>query len=163
MTLFGATIAATHEIGDVAGWTAAGTVDYTNCASTNNFQVGDRLDFKYNQQFHNVMEVSRQEFESCNSSSPIITYTTGDDTVELSSAGHRYFLCSTPGHCDAGQKLDIFVHCHEDDGAASSDLSPLDHRGNLSPFINTTNPFIQLVLWFNVWHMFVQSCFALLF
>lgn len=43
MALFGATIAANHKIGDVAGWTAAGTVDYANWASTNNFQVGDRL------------------------------------------------------------------------------------------------------------------------
>lgn len=43
LVLFRAATASNHEIGGGAGWTAAGTVDYTNCASTNNFQVGDRL------------------------------------------------------------------------------------------------------------------------
>lgn len=43
IALFGASMAAHHKIGDSAGWTAAGTVDYAKWASSNNFQVGDQL------------------------------------------------------------------------------------------------------------------------
>lgn len=108
-------------------------------------------DFKYNRQFHNVMEVSRQDFESCNSSSPILTYTTGYDSVELTAAGHHYFMCSIPGHCHAGQKLDIFVHCN----ANGPDPTPPDHLTNSSSSFLNTNSFIQLVLYYFVWLMFV--------
>ncbi|KAI3469904.1 hypothetical protein Pfo_026567 [Paulownia fortunei] len=72
------------------------------------------------------MKVNRKDFESCNSSSPILTYTTGHDSVELTSVGHHYFLCSIPGHCDAGQKVDICVRGHDDTCGPS--ISPPDHN-----------------------------------
>ncbi|KAL1548328.1 Cupredoxin superfamily protein [Salvia divinorum] len=149
MVLLGAAVAANHEVGGTYGWNAVSTVDYTNWATTNNFQVGDRLDFKYNQQFHNVMEVSQQDYESCNSSSPILTYTTGHDSIELTSAGHRYFICSTPGHCNAGQKLAIVVHCRHDDN--ESPPQP-DHRSSSpSMFLNDLS-LVHVLLCYIVWH-----------
>lgn len=76
--------------------------------------------FVYNSQFHNVKQVTRRDFLSCNATSAIATYTSGSDTVTLTTSGHFYFLCGFPGHCQAGQKLHVFV------GAAidSPSLSP---------------------------------------
>ncbi|KAL0388276.1 UNVERIFIED_CONTAM: Mavicyanin [Sesamum radiatum] len=130
------TAAAHHRIGDAVDWTAAGTVDYTEWASSNHFQIGDGLDFKYDHQFHNVMEVSRQDFESCNSTSPILTYTTGHDSVKLTSGGHHYYLCGIPGHCAAGQKVDIFVRSQSDSCKPST--SPPHHHNHASsaPFVS---------------------------
>ena len=56
------------------------------------------------------MQVSREDFESCNVSSPMETYNTGRDFITLKRPGHYYYLCGVPGHCQAGQKLEVLVY-----------------------------------------------------
>ena len=65
--------------------------------------------FQYNPQFHNVMQVNHEGYKACNASSPISTHTTGNDTIIITRHGHYFFLCGVPGHCQAGQKVDIHV------------------------------------------------------
>lgn len=43
MALFGASIAATYNIGDTAGWTTMGNIDYKKWAEGKEFHVGDTL------------------------------------------------------------------------------------------------------------------------
>ncbi|PQQ01464.1 mavicyanin-like [Prunus yedoensis var. nudiflora] len=109
MVLCGACSGAVYRVGDSDGWTSRGLVDYNKWASTKDFHVGDTLMFAYNNQFHNVMQVSDQDFQSCNATSAFATYTSGSDTVTRKRPGHYYFLCGAPGHCQAGQKVDIKV------------------------------------------------------
>ncbi|KAJ6425856.1 hypothetical protein OIU84_026436 [Salix udensis] len=118
MALCGVSMAAVYNAGDSAGWTSMGQVDYKDWAANKNFHVGDTLVFNYNNQFHNVKQVTQQGFESCNATSPIATYTNGSDKVTLEKHGHFYFICGYPGHCQAGQKIDISVV------PATSNLSP---------------------------------------
>lgn len=40
-TFFGASLGAVYKVGDSAGWTVVGNVDYNKWASTKNFHVGD--------------------------------------------------------------------------------------------------------------------------
>ncbi|KAJ4710377.1 mavicyanin-like [Melia azedarach] len=108
-SLFGFSFCAVHKVGDSAGWTLIGNVDYNKWSSSNNFHVGDTIVFEYNNQFHNVKQVTHQDFQSCNATSAIAVYTTGSDSIALKTPGHYYFLCGFPGHCEAGQKLDIMV------------------------------------------------------
>ncbi|XP_009595241.1 mavicyanin [Nicotiana tabacum] len=98
-----------YKVGDSAGWTTIGNVDYKLWAANKTFQVGDTIVFKYNPQFHNVMQVTHAEYQSCNASSPIATHTTGNDSITITTHGHHFFLCGVPGHCQAGQKVDINV------------------------------------------------------
>lgn len=65
--------------------------------------------FEYNPQFHNVMRVTHAMYRACNASAPIATYTSGNDSIPITTKGHHYFLCGVPGHCQAGQKVDINV------------------------------------------------------
>ncbi|KAL0434239.1 UNVERIFIED_CONTAM: Mavicyanin [Sesamum latifolium] len=65
--------------------------------------------FEYNPQFHNVMQVTHAEYKACNASSPITTHTTGNDSITINTHGHHFFVCGVPGHCQAGQKVDINV------------------------------------------------------
>lgn len=65
--------------------------------------------FEYNSQFHNVMQVTHAEYKSCNASAPITTHTTGNDSITITNQGHHFFICGVPGHCQAGQKVDINV------------------------------------------------------
>uniref|UniRef100_A0A6N2LH90 Phytocyanin domain-containing protein n=1 Tax=Salix viminalis TaxID=40686 RepID=A0A6N2LH90_SALVM len=118
MALCGVSMAAVYQAGDSAGWTSMGQVDYKEWAANKNFHVGDTLVFNYNNQFHNVKQVTRRGFDSCNATSPIATYTNGSDSVTLEKHGHFYFICGYPGHCQAGQKIDISVV------PATSNLSP---------------------------------------
>lgn len=55
------------------------------------------------------MQVTHADYKACNASSPIATHTTGNDSITISTHGHHFFLCGVPGHCQAGQKVDINV------------------------------------------------------
>ncbi|KAJ3687061.1 hypothetical protein LUZ61_016225 [Rhynchospora tenuis] len=107
--LVGTSTGAVYKVGDSAGWTTIGNVNYGLWASKNKFHAGDFALFTYNKNFHNLLEVSKADYQSCNAASPIATYATGNDSVPLKTAGPHYFLCGFPGHCAAGQKVEINV------------------------------------------------------
>ncbi|CAH8294045.1 unnamed protein product [Eruca vesicaria subsp. sativa] len=109
VALFGAVIGGTvHKVGDSKGWTMMGA-DYESWASSRTFQVGDSLVFEYNKDYHDVNEVTLNNFELCEPSNPLERYETGSDTVTLTKAGVHNFICGVPGHCSIGQKLQIVV------------------------------------------------------
>ncbi|XP_052147260.1 blue copper protein-like [Oryza glaberrima] len=101
--------AAVYKVGDTSGWTILGNVNYTDWAVKKTFHVGDTIEFKYPQGIHNVVEVKKADYDSCTNSSPIATHTSGDDKIAIKAAGHRFFICGVPGHCAAGQKVNIRV------------------------------------------------------
>ncbi|CAA0812280.1 Cupredoxin superfamily protein [Striga hermonthica] len=98
-----------HKVGDIAGWTTIGHVDYTEWARNRTFRLGDQIVFEYNPDFHNVMQVTHAEYRACNASSPISTFTTGNDTITINNPGHHFYVCGVTGHCQSGQKVDINV------------------------------------------------------
>ena len=65
--------------------------------------------FEYNAQFHNVMRVTHAMYRACNTSAPLATYTTGNDSITIKTHRHHFFFCGVPGHCQIGQKVDINV------------------------------------------------------
>ncbi|VYS54058.1 unnamed protein product [Arabidopsis thaliana] len=109
VALFGISVGGTvHKVGDSDGWTIM-SVNYETWASTITFQVGDSLVFKYNKDFHDVTEVTHNDYEMCEPSKPLARYETGSDIVILTKPGLQHFICGFPGHCDMGQKLQIHV------------------------------------------------------
>ncbi|EOA22162.1 hypothetical protein CARUB_v10002730mg [Capsella rubella] len=109
VALFGVALGGNvHKVGDSKGWTMIG-VDYEAWASSRTFQVGDSLVFNYNKDFHDVTEVTHNDFKLCELSKPITRYETGSDTVTLTKPGLQHFICGFPGHCNLGQKLQIHV------------------------------------------------------
>ncbi|KAF5465681.1 hypothetical protein F2P56_015663 [Juglans regia] len=119
--------AAVHKVGDSAGWTTIGNVDYKQWAAAKTFRVGDIIIFEYNAQFHNVMRVTHAMYKTCNVSIPLDTFTTGNDSITITSKGHHFFFCGVPGHCQAGQKVDINVMPHNLSPAPtpSASVSPI--------------------------------------
>lgn len=65
--------------------------------------------FHYNPASHNVMQVDLAGFRSCNMTKPLKIYQSGNDSFTIQARGHYFFICSFPGHCEAGQKLDVRV------------------------------------------------------
>ncbi|KAK8588315.1 hypothetical protein V6N13_087248 [Hibiscus sabdariffa] len=133
LALVGFSLGAVHKVGDSTGWTSLGNIDYLNWASSNTFHVGDSLLFEYNPQFHNVMQVTHNEYQSCNGTSAIASYTSGSDSVALKRPGHFYFLCGVPGHCQAGQKVHVLVKMSSKGPTASPSPSTLGSSPANSP------------------------------
>lgn len=56
---------------------------------------------------HNVVEVTKADYDSCQPVNPIQSYNNGATTLPLTSPGKRYFICGTMGHCSQGMKVEI--------------------------------------------------------
>ncbi|KAL6339320.1 hypothetical protein AAG906_028045 [Vitis piasezkii] len=95
--------ATTFMVGDSSGW----TFNINNWASGKKFKAGDKLVFKYNPSFHNVVAIDEDGYNGCSTASPSSkVYSTGNDAVKLLK-GHNYFICGVPGHCDMGLKIRV--------------------------------------------------------
>ncbi|KAK1405405.1 Uclacyanin 1 [Heracleum sosnowskyi] len=97
-------LATEHSVGDRGGWET--TTNLQIWASSNIFLAGDDLSFNYKPN-HNVLEVSKVDYDNCKSSKPIQKYSGGKTSIHLGSAGKRYFICGTRGHCSQGMKVEI--------------------------------------------------------
>ncbi|XP_015055683.1 mavicyanin [Solanum pennellii] len=95
-----------HIVGGSDGWSQSG--DYSTWASTQTFIVGDNLVFNYGGS-HGVNVVSKDDYDNCNTGNALLSYTGGQNSIPLSSAGDMYFVCPTLNHCDTGMKLAIKV------------------------------------------------------
>ncbi|VAH08857.1 uclacyanin 1-like [Triticum aestivum] len=87
--------------------------NYSQWVSRIKLTTGDELKFQYSAAVHSVVEVSKTGYDSCNGSSPIATFPTGNDVVPLANVGTRYFICGVSGHCDAGMKVEVNVKSKE--------------------------------------------------
>lgn len=83
-------------------------------------------DFEYDPRRHNVVRVKHREFQTCNISDPISVTVSGRDQIKIDKPGHYYFICGVPGHCQAGQKVDIRV-------ASNGDHAPSPSHSAASP------------------------------
>ncbi|KAL6564355.1 hypothetical protein OROMI_015805 [Orobanche minor] len=101
--------ASVYKVGDDDGWDIMGDVVYNQWALSKTFKVGDTIVFEYDPEFHSVLQVSQSDFHSCNTATPISSYTTGNDSIVINNSGHYYYICGVMGHCEAGQKIDITV------------------------------------------------------
>ncbi|XP_010254442.1 PREDICTED: blue copper protein [Nelumbo nucifera] len=102
----------THVVGDTLGWTIppGGSIAYSTWASTRTFRVGDILEFNFTSGVHDVAQVTKEAFDSCNSSSPIgSVQSTSPVRIILNSTGEHFYICTFIQHCALGQKLAINV------------------------------------------------------
>ena len=72
------------------------------------------------------MRVTHLMYRACNASAPLANYTTGNDSINITTKGHHFFFCGIPGHCQAGQKVDINV-------LRTSETAPTTAPSGLSP------------------------------
>ncbi|KAI5066151.1 hypothetical protein GOP47_0018775 [Adiantum capillus-veneris] len=125
--------AAQFEVGGSSGWTlpSIGNVNYSDWADSQTFVVGDTLYFNYSREYHNVMVVTKSDYQACEASSPISTYDDGATIVKLDRSGTFYFLCGIPSHCTDGQKVEVKVRKH----ALSSSTAPSTETSQVSHII----------------------------
>ncbi|KAL2338393.1 hypothetical protein Fmac_012839 [Flemingia macrophylla] len=93
---------------------------YSSFASKTTFKPNDTLVFNFTTGTHNVVTVSKKNFEACNVSDVMEAFNTGPVTFTLNRTGMFYFTCAFPNHCSLGQKLSIDVT----KASSSSSLAP---------------------------------------
>ncbi|KAI7745449.1 hypothetical protein M8C21_019597 [Ambrosia artemisiifolia] len=123
-----------HVVGDTFGWRVPsdGNANYTNWASRQTFNVGDTLFFNFTTGFHDVTEVSENAYGPCTATAPISSHPNGPTTLNLTTAGSHYYICTVGTHCQLGQKLMITV-------AGSSSTTPAP-TGSTTPTGSMTPP-----------------------
>lgn len=105
------------------------------------FFLSISLVFQYDAKLHNVIEVKNlADYRNCNKFSAIATYSSGNDSILIITTGHRFFLCWFPGHCAAGQKVDIRVLNLANTSASSPTAMPPTSSPNPSGIDTQDSP-----------------------
>ncbi|XP_026439300.1 mavicyanin-like [Papaver somniferum] len=98
------------NVGDAAGWSGQAQYDYHYWALGPAFLVGDdSLRFVYDRNTTNVLEVTSADYISCNATSPLAAYNTGNDTIPITKKGYQYFISGNSVDCNNGLKVDIWA------------------------------------------------------
>ncbi|KAF9613460.1 hypothetical protein IFM89_008307 [Coptis chinensis] len=129
--LHGAMAADTYVVLDNLGWSVPTTGNegpYRTWVTGKDFETGDTLVFNFNNGRHDVAEVTKAGYDSCNGTSPLLSQTTGPANITLRTSGEHYYICTIPGHCLAGQKLAINVKTSTD-----TPPTPASPRGSSPP------------------------------
>ncbi|CAN8229918.1 unnamed protein product [Cochlearia groenlandica] len=106
--------------GSVGSWNVPNSPNNNNTlnlwAENNRFKVGDILVWKYDLKVDSVLQVTKEDYECCNTSNPIKQYNNGDTKFELEKSGPYYFISGAPGNCDKGEKIVIVVLSERNSG-----------------------------------------------
>ncbi|GAB4859476.1 hypothetical protein Ancab_010943 [Ancistrocladus abbreviatus] len=98
--------AATNYTVGAPGGSWALATNFQQWASSTQFLVGDTLVFQYTA-MHDVVEVPKPDYDLCQMNNPIQADSSGLTIIPLDHPGKSYFICSTPGHCSQGMKLEV--------------------------------------------------------
>ncbi|KAL8129598.1 hypothetical protein V2J09_018753 [Rumex salicifolius] len=132
--------ATSYTVGDSTGWIVPSSSSfYTSWASKDTFKVGDDLVFNFQSGSHTVAEVSKADYDSCSSSNAIKSESTGPATLQISSAGAHYYICTINGHCSAGQKLSITATAASSTTPSATSPSSSTTPAAESPSTSTTS------------------------
>ncbi|XP_010438473.1 PREDICTED: early nodulin-like protein 2 [Camelina sativa] len=96
-------------VGGRDGWVLTPSEDYSLWSHRNRFQVNDTLHFKYAKGKESVLEVSEQEYNTCNTTHPLTSLSDGDSLFLLSHSGSFFFISGNSQNCLKGQKLAVKV------------------------------------------------------
>ncbi|RZC51182.1 hypothetical protein C5167_019610 [Papaver somniferum] len=67
------------------------------------------LRFVYDRNTTNVLEVTSDNYISCNASSPLAAYNTGNDTIPIAKEGYQYYISGNPVDCNNGLKVRVWA------------------------------------------------------
>ncbi|XP_057746777.1 early nodulin-like protein 3 [Arachis stenosperma] len=102
-------LARKFDVGGRDGWVVKPYENYNHWAQRNRFQVNDTLHFKYIEGSDSVLAVKEEDYNSCNTNSPMEKMDDGDSIFHLNNSGPFFFISGNTQNCQNGQKLFIIV------------------------------------------------------
>ncbi|PWA82740.1 cupredoxin [Artemisia annua] len=109
------------KVGGSGDWSLTST-SYNQWAEKTRFQIGDTLFFKYQGEKDSVLEVSKDDYNNCNTTSPIARHDDGRTVIKFDRSGPHYFISGVSDHCKNNEKVLIVVSA--DQTHKSSPQSP---------------------------------------
>lgn len=98
--------------------------------------------FQYSSSY-SVSEVTKGDFNKCDTRNALRTYSNGNSTITLTKPGSRYFVCGNKLYCLGGMKLQVNVEGNEASAPAAAPheavSAGLDQEGRQGGF-NFPNP-----------------------
>ncbi|KAF8028034.1 hypothetical protein BT93_E0831 [Corymbia citriodora subsp. variegata] len=120
-----------YKVGDLDAWgipADANSQVYAKWSKYHYFKLGDSLLFLYPPSQDSVVQVTRQAYDACNVTDPILRMDDGNSLFNITAPGVFYFTSGSPGHCEKKQKLQVAVGSGNgsvaDGPSALSDISP---------------------------------------
>ncbi|KMT16932.1 hypothetical protein BVRB_2g044020 [Beta vulgaris subsp. vulgaris] len=110
-------------------------------AEKSRFQIGDFLVLNYDSKKDSVLEVTREAYLSCNTSTPIAEHKKDETKVQLEKAGPYYFISGSQANCEKGEKVIVVVMAARSrrSGAVSPALAPSSAFGIEAPAVAPTS------------------------
>ncbi|KAL9244499.1 hypothetical protein vseg_018270 [Gypsophila vaccaria] len=96
-------------VGGKDGWVENPKENYNHWAGRNRFQVNDTLVFKLKKGEDSALLVTKDNYNTCNISSPIKSLTDDESVYKFTRSGPHYFISGNPAHCTMGQKIIVVV------------------------------------------------------
>ncbi|CAN6819717.1 unnamed protein product [Brassica oleracea] len=79
-------------------------------------QVWFTNDFFYDAKVDSVLQVTKEDYDSCNTEKPLKQFNDGDTKFELDNSGAYFFISGAPDHCAKGQKIHLVVLAERNPG-----------------------------------------------
>ncbi|KAF3784611.1 Early nodulin-like protein 1 [Nymphaea thermarum] len=112
LACLGEAYAREFQVGGSQGWTVpkdTSTNPYNQWAEKNRFQIGDSLLFVYQSSSDSVLQVSRDDYNNCNTATPIAAFNDGRTTFTFNRSGSFYFISGAEDNCKKNEKLVVVV------------------------------------------------------
>ncbi|KAJ4980477.1 hypothetical protein NE237_031314 [Protea cynaroides] len=109
MQMVGAT---EFPVGGNNGWSVPADPNvntYNQWAESKRFQIGDSLLFVYPADKDSVLQVKKEDYDSCNSTSPIASFKDGNTAFKFDKNGPYYFISGVPENCKKNEKIVVVV------------------------------------------------------
>ncbi|GFS29187.1 early nodulin-like protein 14 [Actinidia rufa] len=100
------------KVGGSGDWklpTDPNVFGYNLWAEKNRFQIGDTLMFVYPADKDVVLQVTKDDYNNCNTAIPIEKYTDGHTVFQFNQSGPFYFISGVKDHCQKNEKLIVIV------------------------------------------------------
>ncbi|GAA0185401.1 hypothetical protein LIER_32689 [Lithospermum erythrorhizon] len=97
-------------VGGGGKWSVPSDANILNqWAEKNRFQTGDTLLFVYYADKDSVLLVKKEDYDNCNTDSPLKKYTDGHTVFQFNHSGPHYFISGVKEHCQKNEKVHIVV------------------------------------------------------
>ncbi|XP_068647943.1 early nodulin-like protein 13 [Aristolochia californica] len=119
--------------GKADGWKVPSSSSETlnTWAEANRFNIGDSLVWKIDDEKDSVLQVTREDYQSCNTSNPIASHKDSEVKIKLDRSGPLFFISGLKVNCDKGEKMIVVVLSRRSRGffGTSPAPSPMEFEG----------------------------------
>ncbi|KDP39070.1 hypothetical protein JCGZ_00827 [Jatropha curcas] len=99
-------------VGGAKGWAVydnSSAYDYNQWAERTRFQIGDSLLFVYKPDQDSVLQVTKDHYNNCTTTSPLASFNDGHTVFTFNRSGAFYFISGNKDHCLKNEKLVVVV------------------------------------------------------